>query len=535
MRKFCQFYHGLTVFCLLTMATYADAIPIAAHQTAGFVADSTVNITHFGIYGDSLTDYTDQIQEVLSRHSSVYFPAGTYIISQSLRLQSGQTLTGVAAKTTFVAPASAGRDSVFAFLTVEKKDDIAIRNIRMVLPQVPKFAATALRAIQVTHLTIKQVHAVNCGIVETWIDRSYRYRHVPAPQEGVPDTISNYFIEIDSCVGVGAVQGIAPRTTGVLLRYANHWTVKNSRLKGYYHGVQWWGGDSHPARDGDTAKVRKSINGLIHNVVVDSIRGGGIWGSMGERIRVEACRVSHCTDVGIDFEGCFHAIALHNEVKNCKNGGLATFHYNKNVVFEQNQVVQYDPEEALARIYNATQRQDNGKIVFRDNTFTAVNGVGFIDQHGPSKHIVFVNNTLHNVVLNLNFNNNHRLLIEHNSINITRPIVSFDYMLQAGQTHRRGVVEIKNNHIVSKVAQNSHVYAISIYQSDYNSSPRNYLVNNTIEGLAHQFRIAWAGNNPGIAAQTYIESEDSISTTAIKKVDTGKKPSEIYLNGKRYR
>lgn len=541
MRKFWQFIFFSFVFSTLSISLYAISSKGMLHNIGNPSStlksewvDSLVNIHDFGIFGDSTTDYTDQIQKVLNAHNGVYFPPGKYMISRSLVLNDNQIILGKGPASTFLALEGAGATETFAFMKITGKKNISVSNISVELKHVPKFAVMAITAINAVYLKIKKVRAINCGILETRLGRpKHRYGTVPVVDNAEDiDSVSSFFIEIDSCTGIGATNSIAKHTIGVLLRYVNNWEVTNSTLKGYYHGIEWWGGDSNPARDGDTVNIRKSKNGLVRNVIVDRIGGGGIWGSMGENIIVENCRVSNCGDVGIDFEGCYNSQALNNFVENCNNGCLATFHYNKNILFKNNVSIQDNPKHSLARIYNATQRQDNGKIVFQNNTFTAIKGVGFIDQHGPSRHIEFIKNTLNNVVLNLNFNNNKYILIKDNTVNITRA-TPYSYLIKAGQTHHNGLLKIEGNQITSTAKQDSSLYAISIYQSDYNSSPTNYLINNKIQGISNQITIEWAGANRGVTTKTHIKSEQPIPNSSLKKVDSGRRPSEVYINGEK--
>ncbi len=530
------YFVGIILLLLLNNfdSINANTLSTGKGNPQAIIKDTLVNIHNFNIIGDSTTDYTAQIQQVLNNHDQVYFPAGTYLISKSLALNDHQVIVGDGLSSVFLAPKDAGTKEAFAFMTIHSKKDISVSQLNTVLQQTPKFAATTLKAVNVAYLSIKKVNAINCGIVETWVDTQYAYKQIPVLNntKGV-DEVSNFFIEVDSCSGLGAQQGIAERTNGVLLYYANHWKVTNSTLKGYNHGIVWWGGDSNPERDGDTVNIRKSKDGLVQNVVVSNIRGGGIWGSMGEDVVVKACNVSYCTDVGIDFEGCYQSKAIDNVVANCVNGGIATFHYNKDILFDSNKVFQDNPGHVLARIYNAAQRQDNGSVTFERNTFTATKGVGLIDQRGPSRHITFVDNTLSNVVLNLSFNNNHYILIKDNTFNITRKAAAYNYVIKAGQTHFGGRLTIEANQINNLAAQDSSLCAISVHQSDYNSSPTNYLRNNVVEGLPKRIRIEWVGANAGTASRTYIVSDTPLPDAAIIRIEKGGKKSELFINDKR--
>ncbi len=498
----------------------------------GKITDSLVNVHTFGVIGDSLTDQTDQIQNILNDYDKIYFPPGHYLISRSLELKDNQIIQG-SGNSTFISTEKTLASKDFSFFTINSKKNIAVSNLTFRSIDNPAQNVVAILATNVSHLTIRKVEVYNGGIIETWVDRQYPYKIIPSDfHSDAYFKVCNSFIEIDSCFGVGSENYIAHRTNGVLFYYASDWKITNSTFSRYNHGIQWWGGDSHPDRHGDTVNVRKSRNGLVAGVAVDQIRGGGIWGSMGENITVKNCKVANCGDVGIDFEGCFNAQALDNDVKNCKNGCIATFHYNRNILFKNNRLSQAHPAHPLACIYNAAQKQDNGKVIFYDNTFTAHEKIGLIKQSGPSSHIEFVKNQLHNVVLNLSFNNNKYILIKENTFNITRSITPYNYIIKAGQTHNKGVLEIERNQIINSAQQKENLYALSTTQSDYNSSPVNRISENLITGIPYQIKIEWAGANKGVTCTTFINSDPSMPDASIKKIDSGKKPSKLYINGK---
>ena len=493
-------------------------------------SDSLVNVNDLGVYGDGLTEQSDTLQKILDTYTNVYLPPGKYLLNRSLSLRGHQRVSG--SDSTVLMPATTTGD--FFFFTARGAEGIHLERLTFYASDSPERLVVAILARNVHRLTLTHLTAFNCGVARI-------LQREDTPYAAIADDLTsdafrqvgNSSVSISHCRGEGSRRAMAQHTAGVLLSFTRDWTVSHCSFSRYDQGVQWWGGDSNPERDGKIGNARKCQNGTVDNVFVNYVRGGGIWGSMGENITVENCRVTHCGDVGIDFEGCFQSKAINNYVANSNNGNLAIFHHNRDILFDNNQLVQSDPKKPQACIYNASQSQDNGQVIFNNNVFVNTRGVGHIKQQGPSRRIIFEQNSLHNVVVNFSFNNNKYIDISNNTFLITRPLTSYSYLLKVGQTHHGGAVNLKGNHILTTVAQPASVYAISLHQSDYNSSPTNRLIDNTITGLPHHLRLEWTGGNAGFAAKTYVESEFPLPPEAIQRLETGAKSSELYVNDKK--
>ena len=511
---------GLLLTCYATFGTIPS------------LSDSAVNVNELGVYGDGQTEQSDKLQRILDQYAMVYVPAGRYLINKSLRLRSGQQLRG-SDSTVFIPTGKAATATEFAFFTAEGAQRIRLRQLRFYAKDQPSRVVFAVTARNVHHLTLEHLVAYHCGVAQV-TERKAEWPVYPK----IPDDLSadsfrqvgNTHISIRHCRGEGSQRGMAEHTAGVLIAYTNHWEVTHSSFTRYSQGIQWWGGDSNPERDGTLANKRKCQNGTVSDVEVSDVRGGGIWGSMGENITVEGCRVTHCGDVGIDFEGCFRSQAINNYVAESDNGNLAVFHHNQDILFANNQVVQSNAKRIQACIYNASQSRDNGQVTFDNNVFITTQGVSFIKQQGPSSRIVFTQNSLHNVVVNFSFNNNQHVLISKNTFHITRPLAGYDYVIEAGQTHFGGEVVVEENQIFTTVAQAKNVSAISLYQWDYNSSPTNRVTDNYVVGLPGLVKTEWAGKNAGCRAKTYIRSDQPVSPEAVRKIEAGARRSELYVN-----
>ena len=516
-----------TLVFVLAWACYLPGI-------ASSTTDSVVNVHHLGVYGDGATDQHEAIQKILDEHKQVFFPPGRYLISQSLVLRSNQQLSG-SDSSVFAFHQAVEVTNDLAFLTVNSQHNLRLTNLTFYRKDEPKQATYAVDACNVQQLTIERVVAYNCGIVKVAQCESHNYATIPdALSSDQFREVGNTQVTVTNCRGTGSQGSVAQHGAGVLIAYTDNWEITHSSFTRYSHGIQWWGGDSHPQRNGKLTNVRKCRNGMVSDVQVTHVRGGGIWGSMGENITVENCRVAHCGDVGIDFEGCFRSQARYNTVNDCKNEAIAIFHFNQDILFANNQLIQSDPQRAHACIYNSAQTQDNGKVTFTDNVFVTTQGVGIIRQQGPSRRIVFTKNSLHNVVLDFCFNNNQYVQIKDNTFTITRPVAQ-SFIIRAGCTNNQGVLTIENNQILNVAKQQKDLYAISVVQADYNSSPTNRLTNNHIAGISRRFSIEWAGGNPVFRAETYIESTQPLADSAIRVIDSGKQTSRLFVNGKKRR
>ena len=501
------------------------------------VAPDSVSVADLGVVGDGQTEQSDTLQRILDRYPIVHVPAGRYLINKSLRLRSGQQLSG-SDSTVFIPTGEAATAPSFSFFTAEGAQHIRLQTLTFYAEDQPGRTVFAVAAHNVHHLTLNRLVAYHCGVAKV-VERAAEWPVYPRIANDLSSNefrqMGNTHIAIRHCRGEGSRHGMAEHTAGVLIAYTNHWEVSHSSFTRYDQGIQWWGGDSNPERDGALVNVRKCQHGTVSDVQVSYVQGGGIWGSMGENITVENCRVTHCGDVGIDFEGCFRSRALNNYVAESNNGNLAVFHHNRDILFANNQLIQSNTKQIQACIYNASQSRDNGRVTFDNNVFVTTLGVGHIKQQGPSSRIVFTRNSLHNVVVDFSFNNNHRVLVQNNTFHITRPLASFNYVIKAGQTHFGGEVSIENNQILTTVAQNKDVYAINVYQSDYNSSPTNRITDNYVIGMPLQIKTEWSGGNAGRTAKTYIQSKQPLSQDAVKKVDTGARSSTLYVNDKEWK
>lgn len=490
-----------------------------------FKEKSYISLKNAGINGDGVTDVTLRLQQVLNKYDTVFFPKGSYSVNTSLDLKTGQVIMGDGLAN-LVNKSNAIH---FSFFSITSKENISISKINFIAKAGNKNIVYGIHAANIRGLTIRNVRTENAGLLLINEPAGGYVKATSYKPADISAASTNVYIDACRCTGSTSAR---TNTSGVIFYFADNWRVTNSSFSNYQHGIQWWGGDSNPERNGDTSNIRKARNGVIENVTVNNVAAGGIWGSMGENIAVSGCKVSNCGDVGIDFEGCFNCTAINNSVKDCNNGCIATFHFNKNILFDSNVMDQTTSSRPLSCIYNSSQTQHNATIRYVNNVFSSANAVGFIYQQGPSNNIVFEKNKLMNVVLNLQFNNNKIVTIRNNELTFSMPINNYNYIIKAGETNNNGQVVIENNSIISKVKQPPSVSAIYTYQADYNSSPVTRIYGNIITGVSKKFTIEWNGANPGVTSKTYINTTDVISEKEFEIIDNTKR-SEVFINNKK--
>jgi|GEM_PF-5656122 len=173
---------------------------------------------------------------------------------------------------------------------------------------------------------------------------------------------------------------------GIDLYYADNFRILYTKLNGYSHGFQYWGGDSNPTigknsdgsdkkepvrlRDTNGLRIPRGIkNGRIIGCEVRDVLGGGIWGSMGDDILAINCTVERCGDVGIDFEGSVNCKAIDCTVRDCVHGGLATFYACDNIEWRNcTSIVSSNAYKPLG-IYGLSRPCLSGRIVMDTVTF----------------------------------------------------------------------------------------------------------------------------------------------------------------------
>ena len=403
----------------------------------------------------------------------------------------------------------------------------------------PSAFVYAVRANAVTNLLVEKLWANNCQLIFVGgADTAYS----KILTSGLGANISRRI----RIVGGGAkFDTPIPLTHGAcVLSYAFDWSVADCTFANVAHGVQWWGGNANPhthlGGDGARSNERKCRNFHIRNVTVTGASGGGVWGSMGQHGRIEACTVKDCGDLGFDAEGSTSIVFSECRSEDGANGCFATFFACDDVQFVNCIGLASKRSYPLFRIYNETlSNVDNDRITITGGRFICqdYSGPGTFDTAmGPAGHLTIEGAEFNNVRIDTAFHNMHRTVIRNNRLVFPRVTVPFT-AIRAGHsksrppTHASGGAIISGNNIdfgidrlksEGQIPNRPSIIAIELIEDDFNSSPVSVVENNHVHGDFGTFLIFKnASRNNGITPQLSLTGNvlpDEFSTERFLKL-----------------
>ncbi|MFS8601185.1 right-handed parallel beta-helix repeat-containing protein [Priestia megaterium] len=315
---------------------------------------------------------------------------------------SNVTLKGSGKKTKIISTKTGELFNAF------KKENIEIRKIEF---QGIDNNTVMLAANTTDGILIKKCTFTNIRILRTDLSSGETYSAADETKLSKNITITD-----NKAVGVNKTLSRA----AIELAYVKNVKVRNNEISRYKHGIQWWGGDGDPSINGVLSNPRWAIDITISKNTVDDIDKGGIWGSMGYNVTVSnGNRVSNCGDVGIDFEGSISSNATNNYVKNCKNGCIATFFQNKDILINDN-VIESDVDgQYLFRIFNSSHA-GNQSIKVVDNKFRHTgSGIGYVGGEQVDT-LDLSDNTFTNTAIHLYSTNFKKVTVFENSLSFTQ-------------------------------------------------------------------------------------------------------------------
>jgi len=485
------------------------------------------NVNDLGIFGDGVTDNSIAITNALKQYQSLFFPAGDYIVSQAITLNSGNSLSGTPTSR-FVISQAVPNYVDFAFFEASKISGIMASNLQFLGKQFGQKAIYAFSVLNSSKISLDHITCNASGIIVTDIagdgNDSTRYALLNFP------TDANDSIEVSNCNGDGAIPEGLSHSSGLNIRYANHWKVTHTYLTNYDHGMLWWGGDSNYLVNGKVGNQRKCANGIVDFVHVENVAGGGIWGSMGNNVKVTHSYVKTAQDVGIDFEGCVNSSATRDTSINAVNGALAVFFYCDGVSFENNIVQAESPK---FRLFTSQGSPDAGNknVTLANNDFQTMSGVGLLWEGEAIDNLVFFNNSLLNCFVDFNGNNNGLVIVNQNRLSFSVPIPVDSSAIIAGRSSSGPQLSIDNNVISSEVLQPQGAYAITAYQDQYNSNVSSFIRNNSINGFQSFYSVVWKSTNSGITSDVNIVSPDGAPISPdMVSIDGGENPGNLTVN-----
>lgn len=361
-----------------------------------------------------------------------------------------------------------------------------------------------------TGIRIRRCKTTNAGL---WHSVSSGANYAASNDANSPSDIL-----IEDCTGIGNASHVVGQPF-ISFAFGHDFRVNRCVASNYVHGIQWWGGDSDPNKDGALSNVRKISDVEISQCKMTDMAGGGIWGSMGRRIKVIEPDVRLCGDVGVDFEGCQESGCEGGHVQDCKNGCLTTFWYNRGVYFRNVDVTLHSRYLVASRIYNASL-DNNESVTFDGGTWISLGGIGSADlNNGPATQLVFSKLKLQDIVMPLSSAGNHVIRVEDVDMRFTRPlggnakalaVAVFGRAFPGGG--RAGLGIVKNVKVTSLVAQ-AGKHAIEVYTTDGNYADRFEVTGCETSGFPTDLLVEWDGANAGVKGTFLVQGNKFGSRT----------------------
>lgn len=515
---------------LATPVTGTDAVNKSYVDLLGtgyvpYAGTPTMDLSAFGIYlpeahgaiGNGIANDTTAVQAAINtcpNGCQVYLSRTYNVTTGSINLASGVSLQGVGTQTTFITSNSSG-----SILTGTSVSKISARSIAF---SGTSDAVIAFHFLAASDIRVEQCATITCALLFS--------ESTSATYAGVNSGNSCWRINVidNICLLLGAV---ASTNAAIQLRYTNESSIVNNITEGYYHGIQYWGGDANT--NGAITNARLSVGLVISGNHVKNSTAGGIWGSMGERLTIASNEVSGCGDIGIDVEGTNTATITGNTVEACTNGAIAMFYLNSGIIVQGNSCSTTVAGQWLFAIYNSAQSTDNKDITVQGNTFI---GVGVIAKVGNENadDIKIVGNTLRNTEILFNSNNYHLVTVEDNTLVFDLAAGSAFNAIQVQKTNGDGRARVSGNIVYSDdgVSQPAGSRGIYVFQDDFNSNPVSVVESNTIYSFPIDIEVSANSSNAGISPR-FIVRENTLGAGVFTRTEGSTHQSTCILSGNR--
>jgi len=481
------------------------------------------DVTTLGVDNTGSQDTTQQIQAAVDQIAQLHFPAGTYLISKSIKLGDTNQIFGDGIdKTTFkwIGSTTIIEPDKYLYVFYADKGDSKISTIENVITSCTfltptAFSIYAFYGYATTNCSISFVKTINCGIA--------------AMSQMGGFVVSN-------CQANG---GEGRLVKGLDIVGLQGCSVENSSFENCIVAMQFWGGNSNPEKDDGPWRLtdkKQCTNITVVNCTGKNLGGLGkedasalVFTSCCDNVRVTDCIVEDSLDVGIDFEGSNNCLAQRNTVRNCLNGGLTTFYcvdkivFDGNLVFASTQVPNSEPPGLLYSTYGGQGSEGMiGSISILNNTFYAAsNYFGRVTAKNGCKNMTISGNKFYDSGVQLLKYNVPDRTLGWNQIKVTGNVFHFSRLLGDIKEYLSNVIELGNtepldgitptitvsdNQFNSDAPKSQSVHAVHIEQADSVSPVHQSLFeNNTYSyNFPNQLELVWGGIVPGLIPTAVI-------------------------------
>ena len=366
---------------------------------------------------EGCADCTEALKTQLDAEGKVSLPAGTFVITNTIRLKDGADVCGVPGRTRIRMN---GGGSVFSAAgriedgKLVRASGFTFRNFVVEAKEVKKGRA-AMSLNSVENVLVENVETIGMGGLH--IGTVYKVN----TWDKTPDPCATAGMAGDECLSSNIVvrschfDGLQRESVGVMISFATDCDIRDCLALNLDQGFQFWGGDSFHERGGLLKNDKRCKRVTVANCRAFNIVGGGIWGSMVEDFFVTNCTAQLCADVGIDFEGSHRCEAVDCVARDCGNGNYATFMYCLgDVTFRRCKSSLASTGTCHYFNSNSTLKPAEQHVTFEDCVFTSKKPT-LIRVQSALAEFKFVGNKCTNVLLDTRATNMGRVICEGNT------------------------------------------------------------------------------------------------------------------------
>lgn len=384
-----------------------------------------VNVKDYGAYGDNVHDDTIAIQSAIDASTGgvIFFPAGTYVISNTIKVHSNQTLCGEGKNISILRMSAVGKDGI----QVNNAEHVTIRELQVrdiINPGSAESRAIRIRASK--HCKVEHCRVYNTddsGIRVGYDDATGWSMHCQVLHCEVENTTGGSGIEVikaydtlvDGCTVINSLEH------GIRICGAIRTTVVNNTIEGSGNAditAQGFGsstGVSQPLENfiikGNTCKGSglgygitmyfQASKGIVSsNKIMNSLIGIRLYDPEGN-----GTQNIHCVD---------------NMIADCGTG-ILVYGEHKSLTFSQNHVMNWtNPSvayEYAAAVVIDAHNNDLDFVFFEDNMIVQANPVS------NKKQVSFY-------IANLT--NNSNIYVRYNNISLLNSFSLFNSIYRRG-------------------------------------------------------------------------------------------------------
>jgi hypothetical protein len=434
------------------------------------------NVLRYGADNTGAVNATTAFQNALNSNKAVFVPDGSYTLTVgSLSIPAGVEIWFSQGATITVTAGSAnyifnclGRNKIIGGKFVCTSDYAVVANIFGVISDV-------------------LVERVECSGARILRGNTSGASYALATTANSPNDI-----RVVNCKAISAT--INTTLSCISMDYARDVLVEGNNISGYWHNINWWGGNSSYLVDGiPLTNDRKAKRWRVVNNVCYNATNGGIWGSMGEDITVQGNNVYDFGDTGIDFEGCYNSTATGNTVrctgaKSC-NVLISTFYACRGVSFVGNTV-----ETAVATVplygnYNASNNNTyDYDVSLTGNRFscTEATKIAYVNGNSALHWLKITDNKFYNAAVNINGLSVHNSTVVNNDFEFIAVAAAITVIYvtayRDSTTLGGGTAIVDGNKIWSEGALAAGSYGIFAEHIDTNAAAYYFIRDNIIQG-----------------------------------------------------